>query len=86
MSEDAGVKSARYIGMVELALAELKLMELPATIREEELKSIIDAAGRYTADARYYLDAGRTASSLASASYAEGLLDAVRMLGLVNFK
>ena len=52
---------------------------------DEEVKTLIDHAVRYLKDAEYYAQE-RKATALASVSYAEGILDALRLLGLVDFE
>jgi len=74
----------RYIRGVESALTEL-VKESGPEINFGMVDSIIDSANRYLQDANYYLRCGREVVALASVSYAEGLLDALRILGLVNF-
>jgi diphthine synthase len=49
------------------------------------VKALIEHAARYVDDAEYYAQE-RRATALASVSYAEGILDALRLLGLVEFE
>ncbi len=49
------------------------------------VKALIEHAARYVDDAEYYAQE-RKATALASVSYAEGILDALRLLGLVEFE
>jgi FAD synthetase len=73
----------KYIRAVELALGEVTpKSEAP----HPEVESIIDAADRYLTDAKYYLNTGKKATALASVSYAEGMLDALKILGFVRFE
>ncbi|HIE13818.1 TPA: DUF357 domain-containing protein [Candidatus Bathyarchaeota archaeon] len=46
---------------------------------------VIEEAKRYLEDAKFYLRKGMATTSLASIAYSEGLLDALRMLGLAEF-
>ncbi len=52
----------------------------------EEAKKILDYASRYLSDAEYYAGEGRWPTALAAVSYCEGLLDALRLLGLAEFE
>ncbi len=51
----------------------------------DRVKALIEHAARYVDDAEYYAQE-RRATALASVSYAEGILDALRLLGLVEFE
>ncbi|ABM79937.1 DUF357 domain-containing protein [Hyperthermus butylicus] len=46
---------------------------------------IVELAAAYANDARYYLEKGDVFTALADIAYAEGLLDALRWLGLAEF-
>ena len=50
----------------------------------EKYSRLLDAARRYTDDAEYYLKAGDCETALVAASYAEGLIDALKYLGVVE--
>ncbi len=67
-----------YTGYVRHALGQLRGLEG----RVGELVSLAEA---YLRDAEYYLGRGDTCTALACISYAEGLLDALRRMGLASF-
>ena len=48
------------------------------------IRKVDDAIQRYLKDAHYYLKNNKPTTSLASIAYAEGLLDALTLLGLIN--
>lgn len=75
--------TAKYIRVVELALGELTPR---SGASHPGVGSVIDAANRYLADAKYYLNNGKKATALASVSYAEGMLDALKILGFARFE
>ena len=77
--------AAKYIRKTERALEELEAIRRSTCIDPEEIKEVIDEAKRYLEDAKYYLDKKQSGTSLASVAYSKGLLDALRMLGLVKF-
>jgi hypothetical protein len=52
----------------------------------ENIRKVDDAIQRYLKDAHYYLKNNKTTTSLASIAYAEGLLDALTLLALLNDK
>jgi len=70
-----------YIENVEQALQQLahKRLEKPYT-------KLIELAKLYVDDARYYLENGDTFTALACIAYAEGLIDALRWLGVADFE
>ncbi len=47
---------------------------------------VIELAKAYLSDARYYLERGDVETALAAIAYAEGLIDALRWLGIVDFE
>jgi diphthine synthase len=67
------------------AIEQLEYAELPKGVTKEEVKALIEHAFRYLEDAEYY-SVEKKATALASVSYAEGILDALRLLGLVDFE
>jgi len=77
--------AARYIEKTERVIRELKVPNKPLCLGPEKISGVIEEAKRYLDDAKYYLDKGRSETSLASVAYSEGILDALRILGLVRF-
>lgn len=76
-------RAAKYISNMEKALKSLKI--LSDFQKHKEPMKIIDLAKRYLEDAKYYYEKGSYIDSIVCSSYAEGLLDSLKMLGLVNF-
>lgn len=70
----------KYIANVENALRSLELVDQSSEVRE-----VLDLVDRYLDDSRRFLSGGRSFDSLAAISYAEGLLDCLRMLDRVRF-
>jgi FAD synthetase len=70
----------RYILNIEEALGTLKIIA-----QNRKLEELIRLARDYLSDARYYLSKKDCLTSIACSSYAEGLLDALRLLGKVDF-
>lgn len=75
----------KYVLSCRGALDGLRLSRLPLEIGEAEVKDLIERAERYLRDAMHYA-AERNATALASVCYSEGILDALRLLGLVDFE
>jgi len=77
--------TAKYIKSCEKAVAEVKLAQDIVVLDEDKIKSIIESAKQYLSDAKYYQNKNQLEKSLASVAYCEGLLDALRLLGMVEF-
>jgi len=85
MAEDVKERSKRCITAVGTALSTLKPIAMPAIIARRDVERIVEIARRYLSDSKYYSENGKDVTSLASISYAEGLLDALRFLKLGDF-
>lgn len=77
---------SRYIASAERVLAEVKVAANPPSLDAKDVRKVVEAARAYLKDARYYRDRKRFEVSLASVAYCEGLLDALKLLGVVKFK
>ena len=75
---DAARRVEAYITNVELVLEELE-----GRLREPYSR-LLRLARLYASDARYYLEKGDVFTALACIAYAEGLIDALRHLGIVE--
>ena len=78
--------TSKYISMAEKVFSELQKNPLPISLTEEMVSSVLSYATDYLEDAKYYRAAGNLETSLTSVAYCEGLLDALRLLGAVNFE
>jgi len=76
---------SKYIQNSEKVFAEIKMAQDVVVIDEEKIKGIIENAKHYLNDAKYYQERNKLETSLASVAYCEGLLDAIRLLGVVEF-
>ena len=75
----------KYIRGAERVIKEIG--EIPEGVRldRKEAATVFDWAKRYLEDAKYYQEKGKLETSLTSVAYCEGLLDALRLLGAVEF-
>jgi len=75
----------KYIRGAERVIQEIG--EIPEDVRlnNVEAATVFDWAKRYLDDAKYYQEKGKLETSLTSVAYCEGLLDALRLLGAVEF-
>ena len=69
---------ATYIKNLEEALEGLVL-------KDPAYKHVVELAQAYLKDAKYYYSVGDRETALATVSYAEGLLDALKMVGVADF-
>jgi len=76
---------SRYIQKTERVLTEMEITQGLMRVDDEKVKSIVEQAKSYLKDAKYYMEKKELETSLASVAYCEGLLDALRLLGGVNF-
>lgn len=74
-----------YIAKTRKVLEEIRLKKPPHPLSENLIGEFIDHVRRYIEDAEYYLKKGDFETALASISYCEGLLDALRLLGMAEF-
>ena len=70
-----------YIDNVEQALKNIDINRL-----KNSEKHIIELVEDYLYDSKYYLEKGDLFTSLACIAYAEGLLDCLKRLGIIDFK
>jgi FAD synthetase len=78
--------AAKYIGSAEKVLKELVQTKDAVTVSEADAAKVLRWAADYLEDAKYYKAQGKFETSLTSVAYCEGLLDALRLIGAVNFE
>lgn len=77
---------SKYIGSAEHVFREIKLAEPPISFDAETVVKVVDFAKDYLEDAKYYMERQKFEVSLTSVAYCEGLLEALKLLGAVNFE
>jgi len=75
----------KYIQNSEKVLGEIKLKQDIVVLDEDKIREIIEHAKRYLSDAKYYGEKKQLETGLAAVAYCEGILDALRLLGMVEF-
>lgn len=78
--------TVKYISMAEKVFSELTRRQTPISLTEETVAAVLRYAIDYLEDAKYYKAQGKLETSLTSVAYCEGLLDALRLIGAVNFE
>ena len=84
MREDPTERSSRYLETMSEALKRLKTRKLPVAVSEKHVDKVLEMVHGYTRDAKHYVNAEKPVTSLACIAYAEGLLDALKFLELVD--
>jgi len=77
---------SKYITSTEKVLKEMQRTKGSTSVAEERIDNILDYVTAYLEDAKYYKDQKNFETSLTSVAYCEGLLDALRLLGVVKFE
>jgi FAD synthetase len=72
--------------MAEEVFNQLTRTQTPITLTEKTVTAVLHYANDYLDDAKYYKAQGKLETSLTSVAYCEGLLDALRLIGAVNFE
>ena len=85
MKEDARERSAKYMSTTEETLKSLRKKQLPIPVNESSIDKVLELVQGYVKDARHYVDS-KPVTSLACVAYAEGLLDALKFLQLVDLQ
>jgi len=75
----------KYIRGAERVINQVQEIPEDVKLKTEEVETVFDWAKRYLSDAKYYQEQGKLETSLTSVAYCEGLLDALRLLGAVEF-
>jgi len=77
---------SKYIVSAEHVLGELEIAENCVNVDADGVKKVLEFAKTYLDDAKYYKERNRFEVSLTSVAYCEGLLDALKLLGVVKFE
>jgi len=75
----------KYIQNSEKVFDEIKLKQDIVVLDEDKIREIIEYAKRYFSDAKYYGERKEYETGLAAVAYCEGILDGLRLLGMVEF-
>jgi len=75
-----------YITKTRSVLKEMKLKKPFQPMSDDLINELMDHVRRYVEDAKFYFESGDLETALASISYCEGLLDALKLLGIAKFE
>lgn len=77
-------RTRKYLAATERVLREIRILN-KLTSNELDIQMVINSARNYCNDSRHYFEKKDYITALASITYCEGLLDALRFLGLTEF-
>jgi hypothetical protein len=77
---------SKYIASAQLVLKKIEVPIIVANLDRKNVEKVLEHAKAYLEDAEYYKKKERLDVSLASVAYCEGLLDALKLLGVVRFE
>jgi diphthine synthase len=78
--------SNKYILSAEKVLNSLTRVQAPVIVDADCVEKLISYATAYFEDAKYYKDKKKFETSLTSIAYCEGLLDGLRLIGVLRFE
>jgi len=84
LNEDPASRAQRYITTLTGVLEETRTKTNDASVAAADIRGVSDSIQRYLRDTEHYLKEERPSTALASVAYAEGLLDALVLLGLAT--
>ena len=81
-----GTLVSKYITSAEQVLSKIERVNGPINVNAERIDDVLEYVRDYLEDAKYYKAQGKLETSLTSVAYCEGLLDTLRLLGIVKFE
>jgi diphthine synthase len=75
----------KYITGCRRVRENMKITPPTSPLSAEQVRDLLDHVDRYLADAEYY-HADKKPTALTSVAYAEGILDALKLLGIADFQ
>lgn len=76
---------SKYVQNSEKVFTEIQTREHAEAPSPTKVAEVMDYAKRYLIDAKYYGEKQQYETGLVSIAYCEGMLDALRLLSLVEF-
>jgi hypothetical protein len=77
---------SKYIAAAERVLRTIEITEACMVPDRKKIEKIVESARAYFEDAKHYKNKRKLDVSLTSIAYCEGLLDSLRLLGVVKFE
>jgi len=80
------LRAKTYIQKTRKVLEELRIRKPLPVLDEDLVNEVLDHVERYVKDAEFYFEKKDFETALASISYCEGLLDALKLLKIAEFE
>jgi FAD synthetase len=77
---------AKYLKNTGQVFQEIKTSVEEVRVNQEKICEVVEYARNYFEDAKYHHDQKKFEIALTSVAYCEGLLDALRLLGVAEFQ
>ena len=77
---------SKYISSADRVFETIHVSEVCVNVDVDTIKEVLESAKAYLEDAKYYREKRKFEVGLTSVAYCEGLLDALQLLGAVEFK
>jgi FAD synthetase len=78
--------ASKYIASADRVFERIHVSEVCLNVDVDLIKEVLESAKAYLEDAKYYREKQKFEVCLTSVAYCEGLLDALRLLGAVEFR
>jgi hypothetical protein len=75
----------KYITSTDKALKHMKQTKDTIQLEEKAINEILTYIKAYLQDAKYYREQKKLETSLTSIAYCEGLIDALKLIGAIEF-
>ena len=86
MNENLRLRVKVYIQKTRKVLEEIRIKRPFPVLNETLIDEVLDHIKRYAEDAEFYFEKKDFETALASISYCEGLLDALKLLKIADFE
>ena len=76
-------RTKKYILSTGKALSNMKMLD-KSLVSEIDVRMVLNSAKNYCRDAQHYMEEEDFTTALASITYCEGLMDALKFMGFVD--
>ena len=76
-------RTKKYVLSTGKALSNMKMLD-KSVVSEIDIRMVLNSAKNYYRDAQHYLEEEDFTTALASITYCEGLMDALKFMGFVD--
>ncbi len=84
MREDVEERTSKYLATTSETLKRVRARKLSGAVSQKQVDQVLGLVRGYAKDAKHYVETSKPVTSLACIAYAEGLLDALKFLELID--